>query len=289
MRQTSESQTQTMPSESVTCCPSYPGDSGGPASADEASANTNTQVKSKRLIGSPLVVVGNGGGFAAKTLHTTTDDPSDLVLFRALIFAGRPEDAARLCRERLLQSRDALTSLRWTKDLAIVERVRRRPDRAFDLLASVHWIASTTEGAARGKYESGFGITCEQLGRHDEAFEHYTAGSFFAGQAGDLILAAQIDTNTGRCYTAAKEPESSHEYFDRALEVAIKSNDSHLQGEIHESIALALEAEGKYAEAEGEALLSVRLISATGDRTALEESARTWMRLKAKSVPSPTT
>jgi tetratricopeptide (TPR) repeat protein len=224
----------------------------------------------------------SGSGFAARTREYTPEDPTDLVLFRALVFAADYDGAARLCRERLLGSRDPRTSLRWTKDLAIVERARGLYDHSLDLHCSVVGIASGVEGSLRGKFENGFGRSLELTGRLEDALDRYEIARVHHLQEGAELRAAEVDTNTGRCYTAAGRPEYSHKYFARALEAARREGDTHLQGEILESLALALEAEGRVLEAEEAAHRSVQLISATGDRTALDESVRTWMRLKEK-------
>jgi len=263
----------------VGCAPPV---SPGPAEANLNITHTSTSAGSKSLIElSPVVVVNTlSAGFAGRTPHDTPIDPASHALWRAYLAAGRLEFASDLCRERLLTEATKRARVCWVKDLAIVKRAGGGFLDAYDLHLSIAHDASAYGGSFRGRIENGFARSFETLGRYDEAFERYTAASHHA--EGDGWLSANVDLNTGRCYTAAGRPDSSYFYFDRAGKIATQLSDSHLLGQIAESRALAFEAEGRFEEAEAEAWRSIQLLAPTGDRTATDESIGTWQRVKGK-------
>lgn len=226
------------------------------------------------------MVVSGRGGFAARTPHDTPIDPETLALWHSHVAAGRYGEAERINRDGAVTAPSEAARVCHIKDLAIISRLTGDLRGALNIHTALNLVADRFDGPFRGRIENGFARSLQTVGDYDFALKRYTGAREYA--AGDLILCAQIDTNTGRCYTSAGQPENSHQYFERALKVARQSADSHLEGEILESAALALEMEGKVEEAEEYAHKSVTLISATGDRTALDESVRTWLRLKEK-------
>jgi tetratricopeptide (TPR) repeat protein len=258
--------------------------SGGPAMAESESAHSSTHAVKNRLIGSssPLVVVTLSAGFTGRAPHDTPVDPGSFALWRTYLAGGQLRRAADLCRERLLSAKTEKERDCWVKDLSIVKMAAGEYQSAFDLSLTLRARASRYEGSFRGRLEVNFARAHANLLKFDPAFEHYTAGHFYAEQAGDSYLAAQIDTNTGRCYTSARRPEDSHEYFDRAHAYALKSEDILLQGEIDESRALAFEAEGLLLPARKVATRSLSLL--TDFELAYGETKRTLDRIDAKLI-----
>jgi tetratricopeptide (TPR) repeat protein len=259
---------------------SLPGDTGGPADAKRNSAQTSAPIKSERLIEvSPMVVMGRDG-CAVRTPHSTTTSPEDLALYRALVSARNLSGASELCAERLLLAPDGQPSATWTKDAALVRFHAGDYAAALELLASRYATARAIKGAFLGRYEHSLGLVFQYLGQTDKAFDYYTSAHHHA--EADPILRAQIDTNTGRCYTSANRPEDSHSYFNRAYQVALQSNDILLQAEIDESRALAFEAEGNYREALTCAAHSLYLLAPTAHRLARAESGQTYRRIEGE-------
>lgn len=248
----------------------------------KASAHTKSADASKRLIieVSPCVEVVKSGGIAsARTSEYTPPCLSDLELYKQFMRWMDFEGALTLCRERLFAARDERTSVLWTKEAAIVENARHRPQDALDRLASVHFLASKLDGTLRGKYDNELGRAHELLGEFMAAFRLYKDARGFLVQCGAIKDAAGVDNNTARAYTFAGRPESSFFYLDRASEVAKQHSDVLLLGEVEESRALALEAQGQLEEAEKAAAHSVYLLTGTGEEAALMESRETYERL----------
>jgi tetratricopeptide (TPR) repeat protein len=276
----------------VGCGPASPEVSTPPSArsveVEAASAHTNAAISSKRLIDVPsLVHTSNSRGrVPATSPQFTPDCLSDKRQFDSLVMSGRFADAIQLCRERLLTGHDPV---RWTKDRSIVSRSEGKYEESFDLLASVHSLAMQLSGVPRGKFENSFGRTHELLGKandspahYDKALEYYTAARIHMEEGGDLIMCASVDTNTGRCHVAAKEPQASFLYFDRAARIAKQFNEGHLLGEIEESRALAFEAAGDYAKALDAVADSIGLLARTNDEVSLAESLRTRARIVGK-------
>lgn len=262
---------------------STPPCSGGPADANENDAHTSAQVTSNLLMGSsPLLKVVSRGGFTARAPHDTPIDPAIYTRWRTLLAEGRLMDAGDLCRERALVEPDGAARVCHVKDLAIVRRLQGDYEGALDIHVTLNLAAERFTGAFRGRIEHGFARSLQTLGYFDAAFERYTASRLHHEQGHDPLACAQVDTNLGRCYTEARNPSESYFYFDRAEQVAKQFADFHLLGEIAESRALALEAEGRFEEAEESAWLSVQLLTGTNDKTATAESFATWQRVKGK-------
>lgn len=262
-----------------------PGWCGSPAEAEAESRHTSASVSIDLLtVVSPVVeAVEVDGRVPAVTVHDTPQTDPDVVRFCALTCRGDFDGAAQLCRERLLTARDEAQARRWTKDRSIVESLRGNFTAAYELLASVHWSAQRAEGTPRGKYELEFGIVHARLGRSSLALDRFGAAFQHHRRAGGVFACAQVDTARARCLVTRGETAKALRYLSRAEQIATQAADFHLLGEIAESRALAYEAEGRYAEAEESAFLSIQLISGTGDRTALAESTETWQRVFKKA------
>jgi hypothetical protein len=261
-----------------------PPESGGPAIVDTNSAHTSAHADIKRLmvIDSPLLVVSTlSAGFAGRTPHDTPVDPASFALWRTYHTSGRSGLAVALCLERMLLAETVKERACWMKDCALSLMAGGRHAEAFEMLRPVRVLASRYEGPFRGRLEVAFARAHENLSQYDPAFEHYTAGRFYAGA--DSYLAAQIDTNTGRCYTDAGRPEDAHGYFDRAYSFALKSGDVLLRAEVDESRACAYEADGDYAEALTCAAYSIYLLAPTNFLLARDESEATYIRIKGKA------
>lgn len=211
--------------------------------------------------------------------HDSTTSREDLALYRRLIGTDLTR-AVELCRERLLTVPEGQPAATWTKDLSLARFLAGDVSGAFDLLTTHYATAVKVSGAFRGRYELSIGQTYAGRGLTDRALDYFTSAYEYAKS--DPCLCAQIDTNTGRCYTAAKNPSESYFYFDRAEQVARQFEDWHLLGEIAESRALAFEAEGRIEEAEASAWRSVQLLTQTGDKMATAESVTTWQRVRVK-------
>jgi tetratricopeptide (TPR) repeat protein len=256
---------------------------GGPAKTETASAHTSTQADRERLnIGnSPLIeVVTLSTGFARRTPNGTPCDPASHILWRTHIDANHLADAAAVCAERQLLSETLPERACWFKDLAIVRMAEGRFREAFELLRPVRAVAPNFKGSFRARVETVLARSHEHLRDFDPAFDHYTAARIYA--AADSHLAAQIDTNTGRCYTSAGRAEDSYDYFDRAEAFALKSNDTLLQAEIDESRALAFESEGRFREGLVAAAHSLLLLAPTDYRLARAESKATYERIERR-------
>jgi hypothetical protein len=263
---------------------SMPGWCGSPAEMGAASAHTSArEARSFFKVVSPLVEVVDGDARArAVTAHYTRSQDPDVILFCELTGAQNFDGAIQLCRERLLTTRDEAAARRWTKDRSIVESLRGNFTAAYDLLASVHWLALRAEGTPRGKYETEFGIVHARLGRSSLALEHFNIGFQHHRKDGGELPCAEVDTARARCLVTRGELLKAHRYLNRASSVALSYSDTHLQSQIEESRALAYEAEERFVEAEASAFHSVQLMRRTGDGAGQEESVRTWMRLRAK-------
>lgn len=218
---------------------SRPGVCESPAKVARDSAHTSAHADKIRLnIGeSPLVNAVEGlSGFAARTAQVSTQTDPDLVLFRALADRKDFDALTQLCRERLLAARDALASLRWTKDRAIVEDLRGNFTAAYDLLASASYAASEVSGRPRGKYENEFGIVLARLGRGSLALDHFGRAYHNSRAAGDLSTCAHVDHNRARALFTRGEQAKAVRYIKRALDYARANNDYRLEGEICESL-----------------------------------------------------
>jgi tetratricopeptide (TPR) repeat protein len=260
-----------------------PVESGGPASADTESAQTsNAQGKSRLIISeSPIEVVTYSTGFTGRLPHDTPVDPALNALLRTYLTANLLDRAAALCRERQHHAGTERERTCWFKDLAIVRMAEGKDEAAYDLLLTTRAAAEGYRGAFRSRLDVAFARVHESLGMFDPAFEYYTSAHFFADESGDHYTAAQIDTDTGRCYTAADNPKESHRYFDRAYAVALKSQDILLLAEVDESRALACEAERDYTSALTFAARSLFLLAPTDFHLARAESEATYNRISA--------
>lgn len=216
---------------------SRPGLCESPAEAGSVNAHTSATAKSKFLkVVSPVEVVSGRGRFAAKTTHHTPETESDLVLFRSLADRKDFDSLTDLCRERLLTSRDGLTSLRWTKDRAIVEAMRGNHTGAYDLLASAHYLASETTGKPRGKYENEFGVVLARLGRSSLALERFNLGYQNSRAGLDFLNCARADHNRARVLVTRGEHAKAMRYITRALDYARGANDYRLEREVCDSL-----------------------------------------------------
>jgi hypothetical protein len=216
-----------------------PGSWMSPAEAESASAHTKTQQDTKRLIvDSPVFEVGTLGqaGFASRTRQYTVKTSDDLALFRTLADRSDFDSLTTLCRERLLTARDSLTSLRWTKDHAIVRALQSDYTGAYDLLAGVHYFASQTEGAPRGKYEDEFGIALSRLGRTSLALGRFAHAYQEHRKAGHLRGCAIVDVNRARALMKRGEEAKATRYLKRALDYARGADDLRLTLEILETV-----------------------------------------------------
>lgn len=255
--------------------------SGGPANTVTESAHSIVSASRVLFMGNaPIEVVTYSTGFAGRTPHSTPADPAANALLRTYLTGNRLSLATELCAERLLLSETLIERACWTKDWAVVLMASGRFREAADRLRPVRTLAPRFDGPYRARVECVIARSHEHLDDYDPAFEHYTAAHFYA--EADPFLAAQIDTNTGRCYIHAGRPESSHEYFDRAHSIALQSSDILLQAEIDESRALAFEAQGDYRQALVCAAQSYLLLAPTDFKLAREETKITRDRIERK-------
>lgn len=216
---------------------SRPGVCESPASVRGERAQTSAQTSSNLRIGSsPVVKVVGLGGFAARNSHHTAQSDPDLILFRSLADRKDFDSLTTLCRERLLTARDPHTSLRWTKDRAIVEALRGNFTAAYGLLASAHFSASEVTGRLRGKYENEFGIVLARRGRGSLALDCFGEAYQNSRGAGDLSTCAHIDHNRARALFTRGETAKAMRYVKRALDYARANNDFRLEGEICASL-----------------------------------------------------
>jgi tetratricopeptide (TPR) repeat protein len=249
----------------------------------EANAQMSKQMANSLLtVDSPLVVGAHDGRVPAVTAHDSTPDPKDSAFFLSLTDRGELDEAMRLCLERLRTTHGEPEQLRWWRDAAIVERMLGRAGESLTILNDTYSRAEKLLGVPFGKHLHGIARSLQMLGHYDAALIRYGDATDFL--KAEPILCAKAHTNIGRCYTAQNRPENSHEYFNRALHVAESHSDLLLQGEIHESIALAFEAQGNYLAGFEAAAKSVSLLAGTGHEGALSESWETRARLREKAL-----
>jgi tetratricopeptide (TPR) repeat protein len=277
------------------CGSAPPAVSEPPADADSVSAHTTAHAKTNFLIKvSPIVGVSSFGERTPAANEQYSEGYEDeLYQFYHFVRSGAFDAATRMCREKLMNARTPYDAFRWTKDRTVVMRAEGDYQGSYDLLASIHAYAITLEGVPLGRYENSFGRTHELLGKangssthYDKALDYYTASRIHMEEGGDLVMCANVDNNTGRCHVAAKEPESSFLYFDRAEQIAKQFNEGHLLGELMESRALAFEAIGNYAEALRCVASSIELLTPTGDIVSLNETKRTGFLILEKATAS---
>jgi tetratricopeptide (TPR) repeat protein len=255
-----------------------PPESGGPAEANDANATTSALAVNSRFNSvSPIQIVSTlSAGHVARTPHDSPVDPASHALWRHYLIAGHLFDAAQLCRERLLSTESEAEQACWVKDLSIVKLVSGEYEAASDLLLSIRHASTHFQGPFRGRIEVTTARAFEKRRQFDTAFEHYTAAHYYASP--DSYLAAQIDTNTGRCYTAANNPEASFRYFDRAE----LSADTLLLAQIEESRALAHFRLGDRDTASLCAAHALYLAKVAGSVTEAEEARRTLDKIEGR-------
>lgn len=146
-----------------------------PADAGTQSAHNSTHMNSNLLIvDSPDDVrVEVDGRLPAVPNNFTSQPDRDLVIFRTLAAGNHFGELTDLCRERLLEAKDARTSLRWIKDRAIVEALRGNFGAAYDLLCSGRYLAEGVEGSLRGRYENEFAVVLVETNRPVLALRHF--------------------------------------------------------------------------------------------------------------------
>lgn len=162
-----------------------------PAGASVESAHTKSAQASSLLIDSPPVVevVEVGERLSAVNGHHTPETDPYLALFQSLASKKDYRALTDLCLERLLLARNVETSLRWTKDAAIVEALQGRYGDALKLLSSANYLASKVTGPLRGRYENEFGLVLVEFGRpllaierFDRAIEEHKGNQLVVGQ-----------------------------------------------------------------------------------------------------------
>lgn len=166
-----------------------------PAEAESESAHTSSaQDRNLFMANSPVVEVVDAGGHAPAVNghHTPPADPY-LVLFRSLAAKEDYRALTDLCLERLMLARDVETSLRWTKDAAIVEALQGRYGDALTLLASASYAASKVVGPLRGRYENEFGLVLVEFGRPQLAIERFDRA--IEQHGGDALACGQVWNN----------------------------------------------------------------------------------------------
>jgi hypothetical protein len=226
-----------------------PGSCGSPAETAEASAQTRTRETSSLFIDSPCAeVVDDLSGFTARTPHHIAQGDEDLALYRTLADRKDFDSLIQLCRERLLTAKDGLTSLRWTKDRAIVEALRENFTGAYDLLASAHWLAQTVTGTPRAKYELEFGIVLARLGRSSLSLDRFNVSFRHYHGDGLALGCARVDTARARALVTRGEALKALRYLSRAERIATECGDYRLLADVYESKAMAC---GSLAATEG--------------------------------------
>jgi hypothetical protein len=175
------------------------------------------------LISPKLMDVAVDERVPAVTLDDTPRPEDDLVLFRSLAEANEYGRLTDLCLERLSNARDAATSLRWNKDLSIVEALQGRFSAALHLLTGSNYLASKVTGPLRGRYENEFGLVLVEFGRpllaidrFDLALEHHR---------GDALACGQVWNNKAVALDVLGEPSKALRCVASSIELLTPTGD----------------------------------------------------------------
>jgi tetratricopeptide (TPR) repeat protein len=201
--------------------------------------------------------------------------------FWQLRSAGRTHDALTICDHllELIDPSDFDSHLRQTNARAICQRDLLNYRAAYRThLSARPFLTLTKDDRIAGDHHHGLGVTLTELGEHVSAYRNLESARKFYVEAGEAERVPLVDINSARLLVRMNKPALAYEL----IEAACASTVEHLKGHAELARALAYEAEGRLLEAEASAFLSSQLIAQTGDRTALDESMRTWQRIKGK-------
>lgn len=170
----------------------------------------------------------------SKVANTFTYESHGCALVDSLMKEGRTVDAHRLCNELFASTgRQALLINR-----AMVERSIGCYRLSLATLETVR----TDDLLLLGNLHNGLGISCEQLGRFDNALIHYVGAESFYQQVGNEFYAARTLNNIAVVLIHLGRIDEAHSYLDRAEKVLTEPEGL---GELHDTRSKAFKAQSK--------------------------------------------
>lgn len=164
--------------------------------------------------------------------------------------------------------------------LAMVEYSENRMTEALQILVDNKEVfEKITNHALQGSYHNNLANLWEKLGKSknredytDRAFIEYAAASYHFEQAEHKSYLANVENNLGYLYFKAGTYKEAHEHLDRARRIVISLKDKYILGQFEETRARVFLSEGRNAEAEKTARVSVELLEQSNQQDLLLEA-----------------
>ncbi|HEX8069832.1 MAG TPA: sigma 54-interacting transcriptional regulator [Pyrinomonadaceae bacterium] len=173
----------------------------------------------------------------------------------------------------------AIALVRWAS-------IERAADRVHDALARLFeaepLALASDNDALKGKFHSALATILAALGDAegrpdyiDRALIEYAAASFHFEQSGHARYCARVENNLGFLFYRLARFAEAHEHLRRARSLFVSVKEPGSTAQVDETIARALLAEGRTAEAERRAAQAVRALSAGDEQAPLAEALTT--------------
>jgi DNA-binding NtrC family response regulator len=198
---------------------------------------------------------------------------------------GAYDEARLTLREALsrLSDNDSKQKAVVLLRIAMVELSATRYRDALRVLSdAAPLFLATGSHALEGKYHGSIGIILDNLsegedqeGLVDRALIEYTAASFHFEQAGHTYFQARVENNLGSLLFRNRRFAEAHEHLDRARRLFQGLKDSSGIAQVDDARARTLLAEGRNAEAEALARVSVRTLEKGDERSVLATALMT--------------
>lgn len=167
--------------------------------------------------------------------------------------------------------------------LAIVEGSAQRYNDALRILTKAAPLFETNAThAAQGKFHNELANVLNQLSLAeqrrdyaDRALIEYAAAGFHFEQARHTRNQAAVENNLGYLLASLGKFDEAHAHLDRARRLFLRLKDSVHSGQVDETRARALIAQGRYQEAEKFARLASAVLSKGGELALLSEALTT--------------
>jgi tetratricopeptide (TPR) repeat protein len=174
--------------------------------------------------------------------------------------------------------------------IAIEERSSHRLNEALQILIdNAETFEKITNHTLQGSYHNNLATLWENLGESknredytDRAFVEYAAASYYFEQAEHKSYHANVENNLGYLYFKSGKYKEAHEHLNRARRIVLSLKDNYLLGQFEETRARVFLSEGRNAEAEKTARVSVELLEQSGQQDLLAEALITHGRALAR-------
>src|SRR5439155_13251592 len=182
----------------------------------------------------------------------------------------------------LPEGNDDLEAILLIRAGIIEERTRRLNDAMQCYKRAAPLVERSQDHALKGSYHFEYGLVLKRLtapenrGDYiDRALIEYAASSFHYEQAGNELALARVELNLGSLFFKVGRYGQANEHLNVARHLFLKLKDAATAGQVDDTRARTLLAQGHAADAERVARYAVRVLERGGQQALLAEGLTT--------------